>query len=70
MHHAALVNLGSEPPLAAFAHRKNWITAPSVRFHHVAQLDLWAQRMAALCPKPTLTVEGSAVVQRLGSRRS
>jgi hypothetical protein len=49
-HENPIHRLGSLPPLAAFAHRKNWIAAPSVRFHHVAQLDLRAQRMAALRP--------------------
>ena len=29
---AASVILGSKPPLAAIAHRKNWVEAPSVRF--------------------------------------
>jgi hypothetical protein len=42
--------LGSPPPLAAFAHRKNWVAALSVRFLQVAQFSLQAQRRSALRP--------------------
>ena len=35
------------PTFAAFAHRKNWVTALSVRFRHVAQSNLHPQRMSA-----------------------
>jgi hypothetical protein len=37
-------------PLAAFAHRKNWVAAPSVRFLQVAQFSLRSQRTTT--PRP------------------
>jgi hypothetical protein len=43
-------HFGSQPTFAAFAHRKNWVAAPSVRFLHVAQFSLRLQRTSALRP--------------------
>jgi hypothetical protein len=39
---------GSLPTFAAFAHRKNWVAAPSVRFLQVAQFSFRVQRTSAI----------------------
>ncbi|MEH6836665.1 hypothetical protein, partial [Falsihalocynthiibacter arcticus] len=41
---------GSLPTFAAFANRKNWVAAPSVRFLQVAQFSLQAQRRSEIRP--------------------
>ncbi len=43
-------NLGSLPPLAAFAHPKNWIVALNVCFLEAAQFSLHAQRRSGFRP--------------------
>jgi hypothetical protein len=50
MHRAASGTLGSLPPFAAFANRKNWIAALNVRFLQVVQSSLHPQRMSAFRP--------------------
>ena len=44
---AAFGNLGSQPPFAARANRKNWIVAVNVRFLQVVQSGLHPQRRTA-----------------------
>jgi hypothetical protein len=43
--------MGSESPLAAFAHRTNWIIALKVRFLQFVQCGLHPQRKTASRPK-------------------
>jgi hypothetical protein len=51
MQHENRINsLGSLPPLAAFAHRKNWIVALNVCFLQAVQYSLQTQRKSAFRP--------------------
>jgi hypothetical protein len=42
--------LGSLPTFAAYAHLKNWVVAPSVRYLQVALFSLRAQRRSGFRP--------------------